>query len=82
MRMAPTPTEMRAVVSSSRRENTQSGSIGSAARLSAKTNATSSRPPMTKAPMLCTELHVQAWPPSSTARISRLSDTVKRTAPR
>ena len=82
MRMAPTPNPISAVDSSSRRENTQSGSTGSAARRSANTNAMRRRAPIANAPMLCGEFQAHACPPSSTARISAVSDSVSSTAPR
>ena len=81
MRAAPTPNEMSEVVTMSRRENSQSGRTGSAARRSMSTNATSSSAATANAPMLCHEFQSHAWPPSSTARISRVSPTVSTTAP-
>ncbi len=60
MRIAPTPSDTSVVVSSRRRENTQSGSTGSAARRSTSRNATISTAPMANAPMLGTESHAQA----------------------
>ena len=81
MSTAPTPSEMSEVVTMRRRENTQSGSTGSAARRSMNTKATSSRAPTANAPIDCQESHSHAWPPSSTARISRVDAIVSTLAP-
>ena len=81
MSTAPTPSEINEVVTMSRRENNHSGSIGSAARRSMNTNATSSAPPSPNAPRLCHDSHSQACPPSSTARITSVRPTVSTEAP-
>ncbi len=81
IRIAPMPSPTSVVVSSSLREKTHSGRIGSAARRSTSTNAMSMSPPTTKAPMLCQEFQAHAWPPSSSARMSSDIATVSRAAP-
>ena len=81
MRMAPTPRAVRLVVSNSRRLSTHIGRIGSAARRSANAKPTSSTVPTAKTAMLVGELQAQAWPPSSTPRMSRVMALVSSTAP-
>ena len=81
MRTAPMTREARLAPISTRRVNTHSGRIGSAALRSTRTNATSSTTEATTIPIPAGESQPHEWPPSSSARMSSETPVVSRIAP-
>ena len=80
IRMAPTASPAKVVVSSSRRVSTKPGRIGSAALRAANTNATSSTAPEPNAAKLAGESHSHVCPPPRIANTSSVNPSVSNTA--